>query len=112
MVGVPEVQICEDLGSLQEFKSRSHEWQWVPVLYEDVVKPPVVDPGTQGLSFFSMKKNPVPAGEEDSLMIPAARELEMYSSMALHSGSDREAVVSASRSMAQGGYPGLAQHPR
>lgn len=34
------------------------------------------------LSFFSTKKNPAPAGEEEGLMIPATRELLMYSSMA------------------------------
>lgn len=40
-VGVPEVQLGEDLGPLKELKSRrGHETQRVPV------KPPVVDAGT------------------------------------------------------------------
>lgn len=42
------------------------------------------------LSFFSTKKNPAPAGDEEGQMMPAANKLLMYFSMALVSGADKE----------------------
>lgn len=46
--------------------------------------------GRRDLFFFSTKKNPAPAGEEEGRIIPAASESRMYSSMAWHSEEDRE----------------------
>lgn len=43
----------------------------------------------RNMSFFSTKKNPVPPGDEDGQMIPAACESWIYCSMVLVSGSDR-----------------------
>ncbi len=41
-------------------------------------------------SFFPTKKNPAPAGEEEGRMSPAARESEIYFSMASLSGTESE----------------------
>ncbi len=41
-------------------------------------------------SFFSTKNNPAPAGDEEGRMILAARESEIYFTMASLSGAERE----------------------
>ncbi len=41
-------------------------------------------------SFFPTKKKPCPAGEEEGRMSPAARESEIYFSMASLSGTESE----------------------
>jgi len=63
--------------------------------------------GLSVLSFFSTKKNPTPAGEEEGQILPAATASLMYVSMASLSGVDREyrcplgSAVPGCRSMAQ-----------
>ncbi len=46
--------------------------------------------GRREPSFFPTKKNPAPAGEEEGRMSPAARESEIYFSMASLSGAESE----------------------
>ncbi len=41
------------------------------------------------LSFFSTKTKPAPSGEEDGRIIPAARDSEIYFSIASHSGLEK-----------------------
>lgn len=40
------------------------------------------------LSFFSTKKNPAPTGDEEGRIMPAAKESEMYVSIASRSGCE------------------------
>ena len=46
--------------------------------------------GRSVLSFFSTKKKPAPAGDEEGRMMPAARPSLIYVSIAPLSGTDRE----------------------
>ncbi len=63
--------------------------------------------GRREPSFFPTKKNPAPAGEEEGRMSPAARESEIYFSMASLSGTESEynlplgGDIPGTRSMAQ-----------
>ena len=48
MVGIPEVQLCEDCGSLETLKGCVHQWQGILVLHSYFIQPPVINE----LSFF------------------------------------------------------------
>ncbi len=70
VTGVASVKFGENGGPLEQFKGSGDEWQWVTVLDSDIIKSSVVNV----LSFFSTKKNPAPAGDEEGRMMPAANE--------------------------------------
>lgn len=43
MIGIVEIQFCEDRRPLKQFKGGCDEWQGVTALHSDVVEAPVID---------------------------------------------------------------------
>lgn len=61
----------------------------VPVLHSDAVQP-LVNYAWPQRFVLRLHEEQVPAGNDDGWMIPGASDVQMYSSMACHLGSDRE----------------------
>lgn len=49
VVGVAQVKFGENGGPLEQFEGSGDEWQWVTVLYGDIIQSSVVDAGSQSL---------------------------------------------------------------
>lgn len=54
-------------GDLEKLKSWQDEWQWITIIYRDIIQTSVIN-----ISFFSTKKNPTPVGEKEEWIILAA----------------------------------------
>ena len=38
MIGITEIEFCEDFSPLELVKNGGHKWEWVPVLDGDVIQ--------------------------------------------------------------------------
>lgn len=68
-----------------------YEWQWAPDFDNNIVKASQVNAGFERfVLFFSTKKIPVPAGDEERQIMPTCNVVLIYSSIVGCSRMDRE----------------------
>jgi hypothetical protein len=60
VVGIPEVEFGEHLGTIERGKSRTDEWQGIIILYCDVIQPTEVYARPQSPILYIYKENQHP----------------------------------------------------